>query len=110
MPLKPVVAAAVDLHQLSQTSAPQAGAVDPLSAAFLGYPNLGLNHPSAQGLSAVGKAVVLGQVFPGKFGSEVARALAHQFVNGLTHTIVDLEVAALASALGDQPCIAVLTN
>lgn len=58
----------------------------------------------------MGKAVLGAQVFAGEFGAEVAVALAHELQRALAHSIVNLAVAALAPAVGDQARIALLAR
>jgi hypothetical protein len=76
--LKPGVRAAVDLHQLAPGAPALARTVDSARALPLGLPQAFLDHPAAQGLGSVGKAVALGQVLGSKGGAEVTIVLAHQ--------------------------------
>jgi len=104
------VVAAIDLHELAQTGAPLAWAVHSRRTPPLRRPHTRFDHPAAQGLGAVDKAVLGSQVLTRQCRAEVTVVLAHQLQHALSHAIVDLAVAAPSSAPRHQPTIAVLAH
>ena len=67
---------AVDLHEFTQTIAPNAGLMDALQPVLSPNPKAGVDHPLPQGLDAEIQTMKLGQLLGRQSWTKIAIALA----------------------------------